>query len=96
MAIPKSVLPGEPVEAACSSYQHAVALLGDETAAGEIANGRLVDWRVLEGGYNGRRFPMIPPDFGELLRLAVFSYARRRTIGLILYGRPKRSARRAR
>ena len=32
-----------------SPYQHAVALLGDEPAAGEIANERFVDRRVLEG-----------------------------------------------
>ena len=34
---------------AISAYEHDVALLGDEAAAGEIANERLVDRRVLEG-----------------------------------------------
>src|SRR5271165_4737554 len=32
-----------------SADEHGVALLGDEAAAGEVANEGLVDWRVLEG-----------------------------------------------
>ena len=48
MAMARWLLPPEPVEGAGSPDQHGVALLGQERAAGEAADKRLVDRRGLE------------------------------------------------
>jgi hypothetical protein len=48
MAMARWLLPPELVEGAGSPYQHGVALLGKKAAAGERADQRLVDRRVLE------------------------------------------------